>query len=49
MISTSVRNRDNSITSKAYNLQNKLMFEVVHRPDGNVEITYRDQMATMGF
>jgi hypothetical protein len=28
MISTSIRNKDKSITSKAYNLQNKLMFEV---------------------
>lgn len=49
MISTSIRKKDKSISSRAYNLQNKLMFEVVHKPDVTVEITYQDQNAVTGF
>ena len=48
-ISTSVINRDNSITSKVFSTDNKLMMEFVYTPDGRREVVYRNQNIVHGF
>jgi len=48
-ISRSDMNPDKSITSKVYNLQNQLMADVVHSPDGSVQIFRSGTSGTFGF
>lgn len=49
MISTSIINRDKSVTSKIFNTNNKVMMKFVYSPDGSIDLVYRDKMATLGF
>jgi hypothetical protein len=48
-ISTSVKNPDSSVTSKVYNLENKLMLEIVNKPDGSTQVINRGTPGTLGW
>ena len=48
-ISTSIRNTDRSISSRIYTTENKLVMEIVHKPDGSIKIIDRGVPNTLGW